>query len=232
MGKTSLHSAQSASSSFNPLSVSGCKLWLKSDVGITKDGSDLVSAWEDQSGESNDTAQATGTKQPLWVDNAYASKPTIRFDGVDNDLLKTTFTAGELTQPTTIFIVCTFPSTNSENAVFGGGTSDKNCSIWRTINNYRMYAGIQVGSITSSTAFAQFTLLFNTTSSTLRRNKTSLETGMNVGIEPFQGICLGGLYGTIYFGDTDISEMLVYTGNISSANVTLIEDYLSDRWGL
>lgn len=71
---------------FSPTLIAGLELWLDSGVGITKDGSDLVSTWADQSGNGNDAAQATGTNQPLWVDSVLNSRPAIRFDGSDNFL--------------------------------------------------------------------------------------------------------------------------------------------------
>ena len=46
---------------------------------ITKDGSDLVSRWNDKLLSGHDLIQATGTNQPLWVVN-----DGVLFDGVDN----------------------------------------------------------------------------------------------------------------------------------------------------
>ena len=69
MGKTSLHSAKPVSSSFNPLDVSDCKIWLdfSDSTTITKDGSDRVSKVDDKSGNGYDYVQATGGQQPSWV---------------------------------------------------------------------------------------------------------------------------------------------------------------------
>ena len=36
--------------------TSGLTVWLKSDIGITKDGSNYVSQWNDQSGNGKDSA--------------------------------------------------------------------------------------------------------------------------------------------------------------------------------
>ena len=60
------------------------RLHYRSDLGVTKDGGDLVSNWADQSGNGDDLVQATGTNQPLWVDTAMNGYPVIRADGVDN----------------------------------------------------------------------------------------------------------------------------------------------------
>lgn len=49
---------------FSPVSI--CQtLFLRGDLGITKDGSDLVSTWADQSGSGNDFTSSS-TFRPLW----------------------------------------------------------------------------------------------------------------------------------------------------------------------
>lgn len=67
---------------FSPLDIPDLLLWLRADLGITKDGSDKVSLWEDQSGNGWDAAQATAARQPLWVANVTNGQPALRFDGV------------------------------------------------------------------------------------------------------------------------------------------------------
>jgi hypothetical protein len=51
------------SSFFAPTDINGVVLWLRSDVGITLNGSN-VSAWADQSGQGNNAAQTTAANQP------------------------------------------------------------------------------------------------------------------------------------------------------------------------
>jgi len=52
---------------------------LKGDAGVTKDGSNKVSAWADQSGHGNNANKVTSSKQPTWVDNAVNGHPVMRF---------------------------------------------------------------------------------------------------------------------------------------------------------
>lgn len=66
--------------------LNGLRLWLKADVGISRDASDFVSWWADQSGNNFDVTQRASSKQPLFVDNAVNGKPAIRFDGIDDYL--------------------------------------------------------------------------------------------------------------------------------------------------
>lgn len=67
----------SPTGSFELTNLSGLKLWLKYDTGITLNGSS-VSNWADQSGNSNDAAQATAGRQPNY------GSGDIRFDGTDD----------------------------------------------------------------------------------------------------------------------------------------------------
>jgi hypothetical protein len=46
------------------------RLKLDAGIGVTKDGSNLVSIWEDSSPGGNDAAQVTAGNRPLWVDAA------------------------------------------------------------------------------------------------------------------------------------------------------------------
>lgn len=79
-----------AVAAFSPSDLTGLKLWLKSDVGLTFSNSPtntLVSQWDDQSGNANHAVQATGSNQPLKVDNVLNGKQVLRFDGT-NDYMR------------------------------------------------------------------------------------------------------------------------------------------------
>jgi len=60
------------------------RLHLAADTGVTRDGLNRVSQWDDQSGQGNDFNQTTTSQQPLWVPKALSDNPVIRFDGVDD----------------------------------------------------------------------------------------------------------------------------------------------------
>ena len=48
------------------------ELWLRADAGVT--GTTDVSQWDDQSGNANNAAQATGTRQPALTADAATSR--------------------------------------------------------------------------------------------------------------------------------------------------------------
>lgn len=219
------------SGGFSPSSVTGLKLWLKSDVGVTKDGSNLVSNWADQSGNGNDVAQATGTKQPLWVDNQHNAKPTIRFDGIDNFMQKATYASGDLAQTNFIFIVSTFPS-SSGRYIYDSASHDKRHAFLRNATGYQIYSGSGIATGTGiTTALQQFTAKYNGGSSYLRKNGSEIVSG-NIGTDSMAGITLGASHEAGNFGNIDICEILVYNASVSDTDRDTIESYLDTRWGL
>ena len=88
------HSVYESSISNQPIQAN-LKLWLKAGSGITKDGSDRVSQWDDQGINGNDVVQLTGSKQPLFVDTVLNSEPIVRFDGGDEMGFSPAFNAND-----------------------------------------------------------------------------------------------------------------------------------------
>ena len=80
--------------------VSGLKLWLKADAGITKDGNNNISSWLDQSGHSFPASQSNGSNKPVWVSSVAGGLPAVYFDGNHRSFnlpdVMSTATAGEL----------------------------------------------------------------------------------------------------------------------------------------
>jgi hypothetical protein len=76
--KWSLYPTRSITS---PLAIPGCTLWLDAtDSSITKDGSNLVSQWNDLSGNARHATNGAGNAtRPLYVPSAVAGKPALQF---------------------------------------------------------------------------------------------------------------------------------------------------------
>ena len=65
-------------SAFSPMDLTSLYAWYRSDRGITKDGSNRVSKWNDLSGNAHHVVQTgDANKQPLWTANG------IQFDSGD-----------------------------------------------------------------------------------------------------------------------------------------------------
>ena len=197
---------------------------------ITKDGGDLVSQWDDRSGNGNHLTQATGASKPLWVNSVYNGKATIRFDGDDDTITRTTFTQGTLSLPVMIFTMIEYPTTQPDTIFSSASGSPLSMNVQRSGGINYMYSGswVDVGAVT--TGFAQFTHLFNNTTSAVRRNGANINTGLNTGNNSVIGLSLASQTTSANFADTDICEVLIYNSNLSNDDRNLVEAYLTAKW--
>ena len=105
-------------SQFQPSNLPNLKLWLKSD-NVILNGT-KVSQWTDLSGNNNHIIQNDANKQPLLMPSMLNGYPTVKFDGV-NDNMKGMF-AQTLSNQVTVFIIMNNLSSNSV-FVYDGGTN-------------------------------------------------------------------------------------------------------------
>ena len=217
---------------WTPNTVPNLVAWYDADDldYITKDGSNLVSEWGDKTGNGNDVSQSTGSKQPLWVDGAHNSRDTIRFDGSNDLLQRSTWVSGVMSQIFTYFVVCTMPTgTSGEKFLLDGGGGNR-IIFGRDGTQYRMSAGIDLKGSTSTTSLRQYELILNGASSTISRNKSSIVSG-NAGSGAPNGVTMGAALDEALHSACDICELLCYGSAVSTDDTDLIETYLEDKWG-
>lgn len=244
----------SSVAAFNPASISGLSVWLKADVGITKDGSNFVSAWADQSGSGNNFAQATGANQPIYSASVQNGLPVITFDGV-NDFLTTAATP-TLGEYSTFIVASRSVWANLTNAGIWGhnfaasGLSGRAAGVvgsafnfWQ--NNELFSCGNGYG--TAQTPYAvgpQGTLSNNsyhiisagngTANSFVRLDRASvLRASTNAAVtSSATAMSLGTWYlaGSSDFWNGDIAEVLIYNSVLSAGNITNVENYLRSKW--
>lgn len=65
-----------------PSEIGSCILWTRSDLGVTTVTGNKVSAWTDQSGQSNNLTQGTDANRPVLTANVYGTKSGIYHDAV------------------------------------------------------------------------------------------------------------------------------------------------------
>ena len=95
---------------------------FRADWGVTKDGSDLVSQWDDQI-STNDLVQATGANQPTYSATGFSgSNPCMVFAG--SQWMDVAALAATLTQPYTMVVIWSATSVpaNSDFVYSGIGT--------------------------------------------------------------------------------------------------------------
>ncbi len=215
--------------------TSGLLYHLDAAAEVTKDASDLVSAWGDQSASNNDFSQGTASKQPLWVDGVVNSLPVIRFDGDMTDAAAGVApNADELvlstsTSPKTVLIVNSTKGSNGLAGIWGDENADigirrDNSSAWQHPGNSNTFSNsgdLYVNGEESNLAgLNEFHILVATGPSASTFGDTSLgDYFYNSTVPPrsWQG---------------DIAEVLVYDRVLSDAELNEVGGYLADKYDI
>ncbi len=222
----------SSAAAFVPTDIAGLQFWVKSDTGITKDGGDLVSQWDDQAGSARHLTEATN--KMLWVDNQLNGKPIIRGDGVNDKMSTGLF---DVAQPATWFAVFKI-TTHTSGAGIVGGVAAVSCGIILRGSPLVHVIDENVGdgaSVNSPGAvFALYKGIFNGASSVIALNDGADQTAAPnfTSAAPNDGVFLGGRSGGSGFGNFDVAEILIYNSVISGANLTSVKNYLNTRYAL
>ena len=245
-------------SDFEPTDFADCKLWLRADAGyVTKDGSDLVSQWNDLSGLGNHVT-AAGSLRPKWIGGVVNGLPVIRFSVAAEYLLYEGTGVGVdgADTPFTCFAVARSvdPSATERTAMiaFANTTSDtpqskfsfENAASSPTkIRSFRRddASGDGTPALATgiNTAIAIRSQVFNGTSSTIySEGATDSDTAaQNVGACTYNRICIGGTVRGAVPALTeqlvgDLAEIIIYGGRaLSAAEHNLVGNYLAAQYG-
>jgi hypothetical protein len=217
---------------FEPIDISGCVLWLRSDLGITKDGADKVSAWADQSGNGNDVTQAAGDSQPLWVASQLNGYPSIRFDGANDAMVTAPFV---LSQPEDIYLVIKQPSfLHGDSIMDGNAVNSGRVAQLNPSPEIALYAGGAGWVCNTTTGSLNWQLLqsrFNGAASLTRINGGVPVVG-DPGAANMGGVSLGATGGIGDFCNIEFSEIIIYSSALSDSNRQLVETYLNGRYAI
>ncbi len=208
--------------------------WFESDFGITKDGSDYVSQWDDKTSNGNDLSMATGSYQPLWIDSEINGEPGISFDGTDDELATATFTSFS---PATVYLVVKQDSWTDQDAIFDGATQNQQL-IYQTPSSskFRLYAS-GAGPISGDLGTSSYEIIvarFDSSSNALVQINDGTPVTGNVPSPAMTGIVLGnkgtGGSQTAYAGDVRFAAVLVYSEAHDSSEISDTLDYLNGKY--
>lgn len=101
------------------------------DFITTHGGSGFIVTWYDQSGNGFDISEAVEANQPLYVASGINSKPTVRFDGSNDTLIRASVSSSVFTgeDEVTTFLLYKPDSTGPDGVILnysGGGGADFN----------------------------------------------------------------------------------------------------------
>lgn len=216
--------------------VSGLKLWLRSDVGLSLPDGNHVATWADQSDAAHDFTQTAPLAQPTWSTGVVNHRPALAFN-----------TATSLTTPTlelaqesnTLFLVfygltsgtrILIGGPGSGNPLFGMGPTDKLgihkgsggtfLESDKQVDPSKFYVATYSSLVSGANLTAQIFL------NGAPANSTLTLTGVAVG----GGTKLGGFAGQAFSGY--LVEVLVYSGQLPVGEQTAVEAYLMNRYAL
>jgi hypothetical protein len=222
--------------------TNGLKLWLKADAGVTV--ATGVSQWNDQSGNGNNVSQATAANQPGYntVTNLVNFNPTLSYDGVDDQLVKTggmlgtgTYTAGNtfvLGQTNVLTTTAAF------SELLGAGTqigmhfpwSDGNAYFDAPMTSARIAAPwggtFGVPYLWSGTSASGNQKLYRNYTQVASGTAAVSYTGNNSSLYIGSGSNLNGYHNGL------IAEEAFYTAALTAADVQRIQSYYAIKYGI
>lgn len=242
---------------FNPLRTSlGAPLfWLDASQLVLADG-DAVSPWSDVSGNGHDFTQSTTASKPTYKTAIQNGLPIVRFDGTNDALI----CALDLSAVSTISIVVvmswnTFTNndkllmefTPNYNNSSGGFLLDPNSSVNPTSKfglSHKVSTSYTISSFTwpSNATWHEYIVTMD------KRATPTVQTAQLDGATPpgysdDTALAAGGFFAndTLYlmsrnqaslFGQADVAEVLLYTGLLTSDDVSNLHGYHQQKWAL
>lgn len=228
-----------------PTQVTGLWQWLKADAGITKDGSNFVSAWADQSGNGRNMTQSTVGIKPKWTaaSSFDGLLPCLDFDG-DDYLDGGAIGPASGTNSRCIMVAMTSLgiSGSGYNHVLHYGTDQDGQAYGMTTRGYaphtttvgpgNHYWGSGMADDVAAPSSGVFTVYFNNPTDTLRINRAAVCTATpTINTVTNDIYRIGGRVGVVdEYLNAFVGEILVYAPAPSLADIAALETYLMNRW--
>jgi|TARA_R100000656_G_C3931787_1_gene124970 hypothetical protein len=205
----------------------------RADLGVTKDESNLVSVWADQSDNGYDLLQDTAGDLPTWVASGIGGKNTIRGDGTGT-FMNAVFTKA---QPYHLFVIINQISWSGSptSVIVGGIINDTHPAfIQRTSSpQIQQNAGTATGNAISP-ALGVDSLIHGYWSGA--NSYLVLDTGAQQGAtNPGTiGITALTVFGKddSHYANVDIAEICLYATEVDGDDLTTLQDYFNLRYTL
>jgi len=212
-------------------------LWLKADTGITYNGSNQISQWNDLSGSQNNATQGTTANQPIFTPNIINGFPAATFNG-SSAYLQFNQTLQDFSPGASVFAVVkpTAVAANAtlidlENNAPGTNVSLKEPSSTATTLN--VFNSGLTSTLTASNAVTlnQFQMLENIlgqpASAIYKNSILKLNNPLAAG-NNYLGRATAG---SNYFNGL-LAELLVYNAPLSATDRANLEGYLGSKYNI
>jgi hypothetical protein len=234
---------------------SGAVLWLKADAGVTYNGVNLVSQWDDQSGLLNNAASVVGY-QPTYVSSGPNGQPVVRFDGSSSYMsvgANSTLDLGQgAGKQMTVFLVESQkgPGSGYQPVIDkSNGTGSSNVDYTVAIENSKLFWG--TGDSNDSVAWMGITKpsvdTFHIVAADMNATASASGTkdlwfdGSLAGSGAYVNdknpavsnpLLIGTYAGFNHYYDGDLAEVLIYTRTLSAGELNSVGYYLGQKYGI
>jgi hypothetical protein len=192
-----------------------------------------------QGTDAHSVIQATTAAKPTLKTgtNGLNGHPVWRFDG--GDWLRGAFAGGLISQPYTVFLVAKLDVSvvdDGNNHYFiDGDDSTRRCGIYQygqvPADKWLMFCGAALFGPSTDSNWRLWTILANGASSQVWFDGTSAFSG-NAGTIGLDGLTLGAAFNTLLNLVGDIAEILIYPGNLSTADKNQVGQYSTTYFNL
>lgn len=207
---------------------------LDAAAGVVRDANNNVSAWNDQSPNGNNFAQATATKQPTFVASStdFNNLPVVHFNGDLTGAGTTAPNASRLvlansTTPVTVFIVNRTTSSNGLDGIWGRDEGDYGIRRQSTTTWQTRATG-------DGNDFATSMFVNGTSTNVQPVGTAAVLTAVGDGTQTLAQTGLGEYFDCCGAGARpwggDIAEVAVYSGVLSASDRQAIEGYLGQKY--
>jgi hypothetical protein len=240
-----------------PNDIPSLQLWYDASVASATNfnpvptNGGVVTAWVDKLGNGRDANQATANRKPLWRASQQNGLGTIQFDGT-NDVLTLNPIAWALSLPgQTTYIVFKLAATTDQMHLTSSNTNGfaffNNGGFWAaetagglatsdaavTTTGYHYIGQILDGTQTNANITTQNNLRLRVRLDGVQR---TLTFGTNV------GTATSGSANTLNVGADDsgsanflngyLGEMMIWTRTLNATEISQVETYLANKWGI
>jgi hypothetical protein len=219
---------------FLPNTVGTNRLWYRSDLGLTMAGAD-VTTWADQGGAARDLLTVDALRRPTVAASVLVidGQPTVVFDGVAGDTLKTAVAA--LPQPFEVYLAFRLNVVGAAGAndmVFDGGIFGNSSFEVRNTPLSLMFAGAVVSAAVTvgNPDFVRLHAVYDGVASSFDVGGATLASG-DAGAVDADGFELAS-FDPARCASIEVAEALVYWPLLAPADRTEVASYLALRYNL
>jgi hypothetical protein len=219
---------------FSPTQLSGCVLWLRSDLGIALNSGN-VGSWADQSGKGHNFSNGSAPNQPSYVANAYGNLPAVRGDNAASKSLAASwslsasgmciFAVGNQVGGASSYMLCNGGDTDAIILGFGVANRiewDNGPLVDRHVFSATPGTGLHIMSVNQTDGVSEIGYFDGV------QAYSAIPVGVTGSIQVLLNASQNGIYGS----SGDLMEVLQWNRPLSSVEQNQVTRYLGSRYGI